>query len=118
MRPRAGRLRFALVVLCSLTGCTAGTPVVPQVPVIVETADCPAPPAPSLPVLDAALPFDAPQNVRVLLTRDDLCRQYIKGLQATVRCYEAQSNRGTDVPRKAPGAAPGKSPAASLSKER
>lgn len=88
--PRAGRLWIALIVLCSLTGCTARTPVVPPAPLIVETANCPAPPVPTLPALDAALPFDAPQNVRVLLERDDLCRQYIKGLQATVRCYESQ----------------------------
>lgn len=89
--PRAGRLWIALTALCSLTGCAAGSPVVPQAPVVVRTAGCPAPDAPGLPALDPALLFDAPENVRSLLERDDLCRQYIKGLRATVRCYESQT---------------------------
>lgn len=92
MTPRARRLWIASIALCSLTGCAAREmPVVPQSPVVVETANCPAPDAPWLPPLDAALPFDAPENVRLLLERDDLRRQYINGLRATVRCYESQS---------------------------
>ena len=82
---------------------------VPPAPVIVKAAACPAPEVPVLPQLDAALPFDAPKNVGLLLTRDDLCRQYIKGLQATLRCYDAQSDTGDPSPRKKPQAAPGNS---------
>lgn len=92
MMPRARRLWIALIVLCSLTGCAAReVPVVPPAPIIVKAAACPAPGVPVLPQLDAALPLDAPENVRRLLLRDDLCRQYIKGLQATTRCYESQT---------------------------
>lgn len=89
--PHARKLWIALTVLCSLTGCAAGNAVVPQAPEIVRTAECPAPDAPVLPALNPALPFDAPDNVEMLLERDDLCRQFNKGLQATVRCYESQA---------------------------
>jgi len=77
-----------------LGGCATPAPRVPPAPVITGAAECPAPDAPVLPMLDPALPFDAPDNVRALLERDDLCRQYIKGLQATVRCYESQTKDG------------------------
>lgn len=89
---RAKKLWIALIGLCSLSGCAAGvSPVVPPAPVIVSAAACPAPDAPLLPPLEAALDFDALENVAALLERDDLCRQYIKGLRATVRCYESQT---------------------------
>lgn len=92
MPPRAEKLWIALIVLCSLPGCAVReVPVVPPAPVIVKAAECPVPEVPVLPQLDAALPFDAPKNVALLLERDDLCRQYIKGLQATLRCYESQT---------------------------
>lgn len=92
MMLRARKLWIALIALCSLTGCAAGgVPVVPQAPILVRTAVCPAPDIPVLPRLDAASAFDAPDNVLALLERDDLCRRYIKGLQATIRCYESQT---------------------------
>lgn len=91
MTLRATRLWIALTALCSLVGCASRDDGgVPPAPVIVPAAVCPAPDAPALPRLDAALPFDAPDNVRTFLERDDLCRHYIKGLQATIRCYESQ----------------------------
>lgn len=90
--PHAGQLWIALTVLCSLVGCTVReVPLVPPAPVIVKAATCPGPEAPVLPQLDVALPFDAPKNVRLLWERDDIARQYIKGLQATIRCYESQT---------------------------
>ncbi len=80
-----------LAALCCLSGCAAADMTPAPAPVIIQAAYCPGPTAPALPPLDPALPFDAPDNVRVLLDRDDLCRHYIKGLQATLRCYESQT---------------------------
>lgn len=63
----------------------------PTAPVLVLPEPCPAPLPPVLPDLDSGLYFDAPVNMEALLTRDDIMRQYIKALVATVRCYEAQT---------------------------
>ena len=93
MTPRANVLCCALIGLCSLLSVAGCAPraTVPPAPVLVGTAECPAPQAPVLPELDAALFLDDPANIDPLLERDDLLRQYIKGLRATVRCYESQT---------------------------
>ena len=54
------------------------------------TAQCAVPVKPDLPPFDADLPFDHIANVENLLKRDDYMRQYSKGLENTVRCYEMQ----------------------------
>lgn len=81
----------SLIGLASLgTGCARApaVPVLPPAPVVRVLPDCPAPARPVLPLLDGALPFDAPLNMDVLLRRDDLIRQYLKGLEASVFCYQ------------------------------
>ena len=84
MMTRAIVLLIASIALCSCV-TTQAQPVV-----IVPVAECPAPARPTLPSLDAELPFDHPENVQVLMERDDLCRAYIQGLEATVDCYRRQ----------------------------
>lgn len=89
----ACHLAAVILAVMTLTGCAAGRgPVVPVPPVVAATAECPAPRVPALPQFDPALPFDAPENVEVMLARDDITRRYLNGLRAAVRCYEAQKH--------------------------
>ncbi len=53
-------------------------------------ARCPAPVKPDLPLFDPELPFDHLSNVENLLKRDDYMRQYVRGLEDAVHCYEHQ----------------------------
>lgn len=83
---------IALIGLFSLTGCGAATrPSLPPPPVILNLPDCPAPARPALPILDGALPFDAPVNVGAFLERDDLYRQHITALEAAITCFRRQN---------------------------
>ena len=84
------KMPLGLVFLLLLGGCALSAPRVPPAPVVVGTIECPAPESPVLPELDAALSLDAPGNVRALLERDDLCRHYIEGLRAAIRCYASR----------------------------
>ena len=54
-------------------------------------ARCAAPVKPDLPLFDPEFPFDHLNNVEILLKRDDYMRQYVRGLEDAVRCYELQS---------------------------
>ena len=47
-----------------------------------------------MPDLNAEEPLDGPENVARLLERDDLLRNYINGLNAALRCYQARGNHG------------------------
>lgn len=51
-------------------------------------AMCAAPVKPELPLFVSELPFDHITNIEILLKRDDYMRQYAKGLEDTVHCYE------------------------------
>lgn len=86
---RAVALCCVLIVLCS--GCGRKQPFAPSV---LTLSDCPAPPVPVLPELNAGEPLDGPKNVARLLGRDDLLRDYINGLNAALRCYQARGNHG------------------------
>lgn len=88
MMRRAMQLLIVLIVLCSL-GCAAHQ-VGPELMLTPLPVECPAPVRPALPALDPALPFDHPCNVEALMERDDFCRAYIQGLEATVDCYRKQ----------------------------
>lgn len=85
---------IALIVLCS-TGCSGKRlPEVPTPPAVLSLPDCPAPARPELPFIDGVLPFDSPENIKILLERDDILRFYIKGLEATVICFSRKNNKG------------------------
>ncbi len=92
--PHAKRRFYALIGLYSLlclTGCAASAPSSQTpAPVFIQSATCPAPEAPFLPLLNANLPLDGLFNVGILLERDDILRQYIQALLASITCYEAQ----------------------------
>lgn len=87
-------LFLASIAGCSLlTGCGARElPALPPAPIILKLPDCPAPTPPVLPVLDAALPLDNPENLETLLIRDDVIRAYLRGLEAAVNCYKRRSH--------------------------
>ncbi|GFM37984.1 lipoprotein [Desulfovibrio psychrotolerans] len=82
-----------LIILTALgSGCAVRpVPVVPPAPVVLRTVLCPAPVRPVLPSVNGNLPFDAPENLTVLLERDDTYRAYAEGLEAAVECYSAQT---------------------------
>ncbi len=84
-------LWIASIVICS--GCAK--PAAQQIVMAPAAVICPAPARPELPRIDGALPLDGPANIEALMTRDDLLRQYIRGLEATVGCYQEQT-RETD----------------------
>ena len=79
-------LPLASIVICS--GCAK--PAAQQIVMAPAAVICPVPARPELPRIDGALPLDGPANIEALMTRDDLLRQYIRGLEATVDCYKAQ----------------------------
>lgn len=85
-------LLIVLTVLCS--GCAKPAPV-PQIVMAPAAVTCPVPARPELPRIDGTLPLDGPGNIEALMARDDLLRQYIRGLEATVDCYREQT-RETD----------------------
>lgn len=91
---RATLLLIILIVLgsCLCSGCSARpAPVVPPAPVALQAVPCPAPDRPLLPPVNGALPFDSPENVSVLMERDDIYRTYAAGLEAAVKCYKVQT---------------------------
>lgn len=85
-------LWIVLTGLCS--ACTKPAPA-PQIVMAPAAVICPAPARPELPRIDGALPLDGPANIEALMTRDDMMRQYIHGLESAVECYQAQT-RETD----------------------
>lgn len=84
-------LWIASIVICS--GCAK--PAAQQIVMAPAAVICPAPARPELPRIDGALPLDSPANIEALMTRDDMMRQYIHGLESAVECYQAQT-RETD----------------------
>ena len=89
-------MRRAMLLLITLTGlcsCTARPALPPPVMVMHTGVVCPAPARPALPVIDPDVALDSPANVERLMERDDLLRQYIRGLESTVDCYKAQTTK-------------------------
>ena len=86
MKP-ANALLTVLIVLCS-GGCAdrEGTEL-PRPPSILVLPECQEPNDPDLVPVDGDLPFDAPENVRALLERDDEFRLYYHASQQTFACY-------------------------------
>lgn len=78
---------LGLTALCS--ACATPAPVAVMAPV----AECPAPPRPALPGIDAALPFDHPRNIESIMIRDDVLRNYIRGIESALECYRTQGAR-------------------------
>ena len=87
---RAVALFCASIVICNCCGCGPKQ----TAPLILNLPDCPAPSVPALPELDAAEPLDSPENLSLLLERDDSIRAYIDGLRAALRCYQARGTHG------------------------
>lgn len=87
LHQKAGLLCFCgLIVLCS--GLSSGCAAAPLLaPAFVSL--CPAPATPVLPELQAEA-LESETNTRILLVRDDITRNFIKGQQATITCYESQ----------------------------
>lgn len=86
-------MKLAIVLLIALTGlCSACGPkqTAHEPLAIVPIVECPAPQPPALPVLQGGLPFDHPSNIAAMMERDDALRMYIKGLEATCKCYQSQ----------------------------
>lgn len=78
MKTPAKKLLPVLIVLCNL-GCSKAMP--------VYEYDCPSPNPPELPLLLEEKQLEAPQNIEILMYRDDILRSYIKALRETVLCY-------------------------------
>lgn len=78
--------------LCSCAAQTPPAPVIITVPVL----ECPAPPRPELPGINATKPLDSPDNVEAIMSRDDIMRGYIHGLESCVECYRSQVEAGHD----------------------
>ena len=91
---RLPTILIALGLSAALTACSAAgpeRPMLPAPPVAVGTVECPAPKRPDVPAVNRNLSFDHPDNVAVLMARDDVLRRYVKALQSSLRCYEAQA---------------------------
>lgn len=100
MMRRAARLLLFSTLLGSLllmAGCAERLPELPPAPRIMLARDCPAPERPALPPVDGDLPFDAPENVRALMRRDALLKNYAEGLEAAVDCYRKAKKEDSDA---------------------
>ena len=91
---RASVLLFVLIGLCSLGGCAGRQETLSEPPLILTYVDCPSPHKPVLPFIDGEVPLDSLRNIEIFLERDDLMRSYIKGLEATVQCYQRRTITG------------------------
>lgn len=80
MKKQGIKLFSGLIVLCSMAACS-------QAPLVYEH-DCPIPPVPELPLLIAEKHIEHPENIEILMYRDDIMRFYIKALQDTLLCFD------------------------------
>lgn len=96
----ASALLTASTALCSLGAlCGAGCAGregsgLPPPPVILNLPECREPNDPDLTPVDGNLPFDAPENVKALLERDDEFRLYYRASQSTFACYRRILGKG------------------------
>lgn len=95
MMKLANALLIALIALCSF-GCTGRQeqPGLPRPPSILNLPECQEPNDPDLIPVDGNLPFDAPENIKALLERDDEFRVYYRASQATFACYRRIVGQG------------------------
>lgn len=102
MLRRAARPLLFLTLVGSLllmAGCAERLPELPPAPRIMRARDCPSPERPALPPVDGDLPFDAPENIRALMRRDALLKNYAEGLEAAVDCYRKARKEVSDDAR-------------------
>ena len=94
MMKLASVLLTALIVLCSF-GCTGKERErLPRPPTILNLPECQEPNDPDLLPFDGDLPFDAPENIKILLERDDEFRLYYHASQKTFACYRRILGKG------------------------
>lgn len=88
-----------LIVLCS-TGCASGgSKIVSVEPILILPAFCPRPQPPALPKLAGVNLLESRQGYAILKLRDQKIRDYIKGLNAALECYEGQTQGRTHEPQ-------------------
>lgn len=75
------------VVGCSLKDCGVSTPA----PEIVTLQRCARPEKPTLPKIRGDLPFDHPDQVEAMLTRDARLRVYSTQCNDALNCYDKQT---------------------------
>jgi hypothetical protein len=61
------------------------------VPEVVTTQRCPRPAGPTLPKIRGDIPFDHPDQVEAILTRDARLRVYSAQCNDALDCYDAQA---------------------------
>lgn len=88
----ASGLLTASIGLCSVgalcgAGCADREAGLPSPPVILNLPECQEPNDPDLVPVDGDLPFDAPENVKAFLERDDEYRLYYRASQSAFACY-------------------------------
>lgn len=89
MKRRAAVCLIVLTALCS--GCAAHEAPAPvPEPVLIRPARCPRPEPPVLPKLSVLAFLESREGYAVLKLRDERMRAYLKGLAASLTCYEAQ----------------------------
>lgn len=91
MKRRAAVCLIALTALCS--GCAGREAPAPVLePVVIRPARCPRPAPPVLPKLGGVAFLESREGYSILKLRDERMRAYLKGLEASLACYEAQVN--------------------------
>ena len=88
---RASVLLICSIGLGSLGGCAATGSVSTPAPEVVTTQRCPRPAKPTLPKIRGDIPFDHPDQVEAILTRDARLRVYSAQCNAALDCYDAQA---------------------------
>lgn len=89
MKRRAAVCLIALTALCS--GCAAHEAPAPvPEPVVIRPVRCPRPEPPALPKLAGLAFLESREGYSILKLRDERMRAYLKGLAASLACYEAQ----------------------------
>lgn len=89
MKRRAAVCLTVWIGLCSgCAGREAPAPV-PE-PVVIRPVPCPRPAPPVLPKLAGLAFLESREGYSILKLRDERMRAYLKGLAASLTCYEAQ----------------------------
>ena len=94
MMKLANMLLTVLIALCSFGCAVNGREYLPRPPAILNLPECQEPNSPDLIPVDGDLPFDAPENIKALLERDDEFRLYYHASQQTFSCYRRVLGKG------------------------